>query len=40
MAITANPGKEARVLRRRLNEVQANMQRTVEGIKQLAETSP
>ena len=40
MAITANPGKEARVLRRRLNEVQANMQRTVEGIKQLAEASP
>jgi hypothetical protein len=39
MAITANPGKEARVLRRRLNEVQANMQRTVEGIKQLAEES-
>ena len=34
------PGKEARVLRRRLNEVQANMQRTVEGIKQLAEASP
>ena len=40
MAITANPGKEGRVLRRRLNEVQANMQRTVEGIKQLAEASP
>ena len=40
MAITANPGKEARVLRRRLDEVQANMQRTVEGIKQLAEASP
>src|SRR4249919_2260040 len=40
MAITANPGKEARVLCRRLNEVQANMQRTVEGIKQLAEASP
>lgn len=37
MAITANPGKEARVLRRRLDEVHANMQRTVEGIKQLAE---
>jgi nitroreductase/uncharacterized protein YndB with AHSA1/START domain len=37
MAITANPGKEARVLRRRLDEVQANMQRTVEGVKQLAE---
>ena len=36
-AIAANPGKEARVLRRRLNEVQANMQRTVDGIKTLAE---
>ena len=40
MAITANPGKEARVLRRRIGEVQANMQRTVEGIKQLAEAAP
>jgi len=39
MAIDANPGKEARVLRRRLNEVQANMQRTVDGIKTLAETA-
>jgi nitroreductase len=37
-AIKANPGKEARVLRRRLDEVQANMQRTVEGIKELAAT--
>ena len=36
-AIKANPDKEARVLRRRLDEVQANMQRTVEGIKELAE---
>jgi nitroreductase len=36
-AIKANPGQEARVLRRRLDEVQANMQRTVEGIKELAE---
>jgi nitroreductase len=35
-AITLNPGKEARVLRRRLDEVQANMQRTVDGIKTLA----
>src|SRR5262249_40700122 len=35
MAIEANPGKEARVLRRRLNEVRANMQSTVDGIKQL-----
>ncbi len=39
MAIDNNPGKEARVLRRRLNEVQANMQRTVDGIKTLAETA-
>lgn len=36
-AITMNPGKEARVLRRRLDAVQANMQRTVDGIKTLAE---
>jgi len=40
IAIANHPGKEHRVLRRRLNEVQANMQRTVEGIKQLAEESP
>ena len=38
MAITNNPGKETRVLRRRINEVHANMQQTVEGVKQLAET--
>jgi Polyketide cyclase / dehydrase and lipid transport/Nitroreductase family len=36
-AIAAHPGKEARVLRRRLDEVRANMQRTVEGVKALAE---
>jgi nitroreductase len=36
-AITAHPGKEHRVLRRRIDEVQANMQRTVDGIKDLAE---
>jgi hypothetical protein len=36
-AIEANPGKEARVLRRRLDEVRANMQRTVDGVKELAE---
>jgi nitroreductase len=36
-AIAANPGKESRVLRRRLDEVYANMQRTVAGIKELAE---
>jgi nitroreductase len=39
MAITNHPGKEDRVLRRRIGEVYANMQRTVEGVKQLAETS-
>jgi nitroreductase len=39
MAIEANPGKEARVLRRRISEVHANMQRTVEGVKQLAEAA-
>lgn len=36
-AIEMNPDKEARVLRRRLGEVQANMERTVQGIKTLAE---
>ena len=40
MAITNNPGKEVRVLRRRIGEVHANMQQTVEGVKQLAEASP
>lgn len=39
-AITNNPGKEARVLRRRLDAVQANMQRTIEGIKALAQSAP
>ena len=39
MAITNNPGKEVRVLRRRIGEVQANMQQTVEGVKQLAEAT-
>ena len=38
-AIEMNPDKEARVLRRRLGEVQANMERTVQGIKTLAETT-
>ena len=37
MAIASHPGKETRVLRRRLGEVHANMQRTVEGVKRLAE---
>ncbi|MET0325801.1 MAG: SRPBCC family protein [Ilumatobacteraceae bacterium] len=36
-ALAANPDKEARVLRRRLGEVRSNMERTVAGIKQLAE---
>lgn len=36
-AVTANPAKEARILRYRLDELRSNMQRTVEGIKQLAE---
>lgn len=36
-AVARYPDKESRVLRRRLNEVEANMARTVEGIKQLAE---
>ncbi len=40
VAIANNPGKESRVLRRRLDEVQKNMQRTVAGIKQLAEDTP
>jgi hypothetical protein len=40
MAITNHPGKEARVLRRRIGEVQANMQRTVDGVKQLADATP
>ena len=38
-AIEMNPGKEERVLRRRLGEVQANMERTVQGIKTLAEAT-
>ena len=37
MAIDANPGKEDRILRRRLDEVRANMDLTVHGIRQLAE---
>ena len=38
-AIKAKPEEGARVLGRRLDEVQANMQRTVEGIKELAEAT-
>ena len=37
-AIKANPDREARVINRRIGEVKANMQRTLTGIKQLAET--
>ena len=37
MAIEANPDKHVRIVRRRLDEMKVNMQRTVEGIKQLAE---
>jgi nitroreductase len=37
VAIENNPGKESRVLRRRLDEVRANMARTVAGIKERAE---
>jgi nitroreductase len=37
MAIESYPGKEARVIRRRVGEVHANMQATVDGIKARAE---
>ena len=37
-AIDAMPDKESRILQRRLAELQANMQATLEGVKQLAET--
>jgi hypothetical protein len=36
-AIEARPDKEERIVARRLAEHRANMQRTVEGVKQLAE---
>ncbi|GAB3319483.1 SRPBCC family protein [Geodermatophilus aquaeductus] len=36
-AIEAHPDKEERIVARRLAEHRANMQRTVEGIRQLAE---
>jgi nitroreductase len=39
IAIANNPGKETTVIRRRVGEVQANMQRTVDGIKQVAEAA-
>ena len=34
------PDEVARILRRRLDEVRANMQRTADGMKQLAESAP
>jgi uncharacterized protein YndB with AHSA1/START domain len=37
-AIEAMPDKESRILQRRLAELQANMQATLDGVKQLAET--
>jgi hypothetical protein len=37
-AIEAMPDKEERIIARRLGEHQANMQATVDGVKQLAET--
>ena len=37
-AIDAMPDKEDRILRRRLDEHKANMEATLEGIKQLAES--
>jgi nitroreductase len=39
MAIANYPDREGRVLRRRLDEVHANMVRTVEGIRELAEAA-
>ena len=39
-AIEARPDKEERIIARRLDEHRANMQTTVEGIKQLAERRP
>ncbi len=38
-AIEARPDKEERIIERRLEEWRANMQATVEGIKQLAEST-
>lgn len=38
-AIMAMPDKEERIVARRLEEFRANMQATVEGIKQVAETT-
>lgn len=38
-AITARPDKEERIVARRLEEHRANMQNTVDGIRELAEAS-
>lgn len=40
MAIDAMPDKESRILYRRLSEHRANMERTLLGIKELAEGAP
>jgi len=39
IAITAMPDKEERIIARRLEEFEANMRATLEGIKQLAENA-
>jgi hypothetical protein len=39
-AIDARPDKEERIVERRLDEHRANMQTTIDGIKQLAEATP
>ena len=39
IAIEAMPEKEERIVARRLDEFRANMQATVEGIKELAEAA-
>lgn len=39
-AIEAMPDREERIVARRLDEFRANMQATVEGIKQVAESTP
>ena len=40
IAIDARPDKEERIVARRLEEHRDNMQRTVDGIKRLAEGEP
>ena len=39
-AILAMPDKEERIVARRLDEFRANMQATIDGIKQIAEVTP